>query len=432
MLVILLIFGFGLAGASYDTCKDTLSNNGYNFSDSQFHSFYEAANDPDNIYYINTHTDTLANDWASITSGDTSLSEWYDNYVFEASGNTSGSLSSVDSQWVENGLSESVTVWDSDLRSDAVLSSYGKNKKLITDGHGGYYIAEFTGSLSDKSLFYKVTHVDFNGNSTLFYNTQVIPTKPESSAGTYDYTYNHFDFYVVENPDGSQTVTVINDYKTMLSDGEAHPFSETRSEDFYFSDPASEDIVEEKGDQVDLAVNPDGSVTLPDGTVVYPNADGTYTIGGTDYSPSKVIPNINDLLKQLLDLQEQIKELDNSLQFEKDNADSLDVSESVDSAVGAYEGDLSEFLLNSRITQVFPFCLPFDFVRGMKLLSTSPVPPKFDINFDIPSFGAYPGTHNVITLDLGLYSKYFTVVRWVTTILFILSLCFLTYKLIKW
>ena len=171
---------------------------------------------------------------------------------------------------------------------------------------------------------------------------------------------------------------------------------------------------------------------MPDGTVVYPNADGTYTIGGTDYAPSKVIPNINDLLKQLLDLQERIDELENELQFEKEKDNVTDVSEAVDDAVASYEGDLSEFLLNSRITKVFPFCLPFDFVRGMKLLSTSPVPPKFDVNFDIPSFGAYPGTHNVITLDLGLYSKYFTVVRWVTTILFILSLCFLTYKLIKW
>lgn len=186
------------------------------------------------------------------------------------------------------------------------------------------------------------------------------------------------------------------------------------------------------GETSDVAINPDGSITLPDGTLVYPNSDGTYTINGTDYTPSTILPDINDLLKQLLDLQEQIKELENSLQFEKDKADSLDVSESVDAAVGAYDGDLSEFLLNSRITQVFPFCLPFDFVRGIKLISATPVAPKFDINFDIPSFGLYPGTHDVITLDLSVYSKYFNVVRWVSTVLFIISLCFLTYKLIKW
>lgn len=422
MLVILLVFGFGLAGASYDTCKDTLTNNGYNMSDSQYHSFYEAANDPDNINYINTHADTLSNDWSQIITGETSLSDWYDNYVIEASGNTSGTTSPVDSQWVENGVTESVTVWDDDLRADAYLQQYGKpGTRTISDGHGGYYQAVL--SSSDLGISYYVVHYDVDGRKKVLYN--ILEGMPES------YKYLYFDFHVVELEDGTQRAIVEKTYRRPPHDDET--FVKSEESIITFSNEKIGEIEEKKtGETTDVAINPDGSITLPDGTLVYPNSDGTYTINGTDYTPSTILPDINDLLKQLLDLQEQIKDLENSLQFDKDKADSFDVSESVDAAVGSYEGDLSEFLLNSRITQVFPFCLPFDFVRGLKLISSSPVPPKFDINFDIPSFGAYPGSHNVITLDLGVYSKYFNVVRWVSTVLFIISLCFLTHKLIKW
>lgn len=421
MLVILLIFGFGLAGASYDTCKDTLSNNGYNFSDSQFQSFYEAANDPDNINYINTHTDTLSNDWSLINSGESTLSEWYDNYVIEASGNTSGTTSPVDSQWVANGSSESVTVWAEDLRADAYLQQFGKPVKTITDGHGGYYQGVISRD-GDNGLSYTIYHYDVNGNRS---------TVHTDHTGSLDwYSSFNYDYTVTENPDGSQTVLLVN---TFIYEGQTRTDVLKTEKTVKFDTEKTGEIEEKKiGETTDVAINPDGSITLPDGTLVYPNSDGTYTINGTDYTPSTILPDINELLKQLLDLQEQIKELENSLQFEKDKADSLDVSESVDAAVGAYEGDLSEFLLNSRITQVFPFCLPFDFVRGIKLISATPVAPKFDINFDIPSFGLYPGTHDVITLDLSVYSKYFNVVRWVSTVLFIISLCFLTYKLIKW
>ena len=432
MVILLLIFGLGLSGASYSQCKDTLSSNGYNFTDSQYQSFYEAANDPDNINYINTHSDSLSNDWTLVSSGDTSLSEWYDNYVIEASGNTSGSsLSPVDSLWVEGGESQSVTVWDDDLREDAYLKLYGTHGKTVSDGHGGYYYSYIDNSSSSSTSVgtYFVYHYDSDGNSKrLFQGDVPVLSGPDVVYGTVSIYY---DFYIVENENGSQTCYTTQAKTVNNAKLEQVNYLNTYDSTLNFSDERTSEIEEQKGDPIELVVNPDGSITLPDGSLVYPNPDGTYTIGGTDYAPSKSIPDINDLLDQLLDLQQQLDEL-KKLQFDKDTTSSFDVSQSVEDAVGAYDGDLSEFLLNSRITQVFPFCLPFDFVRGLKLFSTSPVAPKFDINFDIPSFGAYPGTHNVISLDLGVYTKYFTVVRWSTTIIFIISLTLITSKLIKW
>lgn len=436
MFVILLIFGLGLSGASYNTCQNTLQSNGYNLTDSQYQSFYEAANDPDNIHYINTHSDSLAESWASISSGEISLTDWYNNYLVEAGGNESGSITPTDSQWKDTAEdTESVTVWDDDLRANAVYSHFGKNAKVIEDGHGGYYISVIEGDSTGANIgYYSLYHYDANGNCYKQFSGAIphLATTDDNSA--YGVLEIYYDYYVVENEDGSQTVTVTCTKKQKHpSLGEVVNFTDY-DHTYRFPTDRTGEIVEKKTDSTtDIVVNPDGSITLPDGTIVYPNSDGTYTINGTDYSPSKTVPGINDLLKQLLDLQDKVADLENELQLEKEKEEANEaISEAVDEAASSYSGDLSEFLLNSRITQIFPFCLPFDFVRGLKLFSTSPVPPKFDIDFDIPAFGAYPGTHDVITLDFSIYSKYFTVVRWVTTILFIISLTFITYKLIKW
>ena len=429
MLVILLIFGLGLSGASYNQCSNTLSNNGYNLSDSQLNSFYQAANDPDNIAYINTHSDTLSEDWNNITSGDISISEWYNNFVIESSGNTSSSSApSVDSIWAENTTSPSVSVWDSDIAADAYAQQFGQPRKIVSDGHGGYYEA-LINTHGDGSITYTVTHYDADGNKKELYRSY------NGMPQVYDYL--DFDFYVYELDDGTQKVVVKNTYRNSEDDEFKVNTYECIEE---FADEKTEEIEEKKtGDVVTVPINPDGSITLPDGTVVYPNADGTYTIGGVDYSvtdapidPSTIDPT--ELLKQLLAIQEKLDEAQDDFTFEDSEAAAEELIDSsvIDEAAAAYSGNLSEFLLNSRITQIFPFCLPFDFVRGLKLLSTTPVPPKFDVDFDIPAFGAYPGTHDVITLDLSVYSKYFTVMRWVTTIFFIISLTFITYKLIKW
>ena len=174
-------------------------------------------------------------------------------------------------------------------------------------------------------------------------------------------------------------------------------------------------------------LNPDGSVTY-NGVTYYPNSDGTITINNQAYDPRYDFTSYNnsalmDLLNYLIQL---INELENQLTYEEDNAYDGATSSSV-----AYEGELSEFIYNGSWATIFPFCIPWDFVRGVKLLSAKPEAPRFEIPFEGPKFGLFNGYSTVIVLDFSTYTKYFYVVRWFTTVCFIGGLCFITFKIVK-
>ncbi len=174
-------------------------------------------------------------------------------------------------------------------------------------------------------------------------------------------------------------------------------------------------------------LNPDGSVTY-NGVTYYPNSDGTITINNQAYDPRYDFTSYNnsalmDLLNYLIQL---INELENQLTYEEDNAYDGATSSSV-----AYEGELSEFIYNGSWATIFPFCIPWDFVRGVKLLSAKPEAPRFEIPFEVPKFGLFNGYSTVIVLDFSTYTKYFYVVRWFTTVCFIGGLCFITFKIVK-
>lgn len=174
-------------------------------------------------------------------------------------------------------------------------------------------------------------------------------------------------------------------------------------------------------------LNPDGSVTY-NGVTYYPNSDGTITINNQAYDPRYDFTSYNnsalmDLLNYLIQL---INDLENQLTYEEDNAYDGATSSSV-----AYEGELSEFIYNGSWATIFPFCIPWDFVRGVKLLSAKPEAPRFEIPFEVPKFGLFNGYSTVIVLDFSTYTKYFYVVRWFTTVCFIGGLCFITFKIVK-
>lgn len=174
-------------------------------------------------------------------------------------------------------------------------------------------------------------------------------------------------------------------------------------------------------------LNPDGSVTI-DGTTYYPNSDGTLTVNDHTYTPYIDFSAYNDtalldLLRLILRL---LEELDYPLDWEKDNT--YDGTTSLDVA---YTGTLSEFIYSGPWTTVFPFCLPWDLYRGIKLLSSAPEAPKFVIPFNIPAFGLFKGYSSEIVLDFTTYYKYFYVSRWFTTVIFVASLIFITFKIVK-
>ena len=180
-------------------------------------------------------------------------------------------------------------------------------------------------------------------------------------------------------------------------------------------------------DQGTFPLNPDGSVTI-DG-VTYYNADGSYSVNDNTYYPQIDLSAYNmDALMNLLEMiYQQLLDLENALEWEEDNTyeDAADVSLS-------YTGELSEFVYPTpKFMQVFPFCLPWDLVRGVKLLSSSPVAPKFVIPFEIPEFGMFKGYSSEIVLDFAQFDKYFHVVRWFSTVIFVTGLIFVTFKIVK-
>ena len=181
-------------------------------------------------------------------------------------------------------------------------------------------------------------------------------------------------------------------------------------------------------DQGTFPLNPDGSVTI-NGVTYYPNADGSYSVNNNTYYPQIDLSAYNmDALMNLLEMiYQQLLDLENALEWEDDNTyeDAADVSLS-------YTGELSEFVYPTpKFMQVFPFCLPWDLVRGVKLLSSSPVAPKFVIPFEIPEFGMFKGYSSEIVLDFAQFDKYFHVVRWFSTVIFVAGLIFVTFKIVK-
>ncbi|MCM1578136.1 MAG: hypothetical protein NC078_04975 [Ruminococcus sp.] len=173
-------------------------------------------------------------------------------------------------------------------------------------------------------------------------------------------------------------------------------------------------------------LNPDGTVDV-DGVGYTVNPDGSITIDGQKYYP-QINPAAYDdtALRNLLDeILDRLDDIEDELKFEDDIADELEFP-----AV-SYDGLMSEFLLDSRITQVFPFCLPFDFVRGVKLFSAEPETPVFKYSFKIPSIGAYKGDTVEIVIDFSPFEKLSVICRWVSTIAFMFTLIMITPKIVK-
>lgn len=193
--------------------------------------------------------------------------------------------------------------------------------------------------------------------------------------------------------------------------------------------------------QLPIAV--DGSITLPDGTKVYPNSDGTYNIDNRVYSPTYNIGAYDDsaLLGLLQQILQKVGELENKLEFEKEKEEDKELEDKQQEALdeldeatdAATDADvLSKYTYSSmKWANIFPFCIPWDFVRGVKLLSASPVAPKFTIPFEIPEFGSFGGYKSEIVLDFSEYETYFKPVRWFTTTFFLISLGFITFKIVK-
>lgn len=172
-------------------------------------------------------------------------------------------------------------------------------------------------------------------------------------------------------------------------------------------------------------VNADGTVTV-DGQDIPINDDGTVTINGDTYNVTYNLSNYDDTA--IIDLLQRILAKINQAQI-IDETPADDVSSI---PIPAVDADFADFQLSPSVATVFPFCIPWDLVRGIKLLAADPVAPRFEIPFNVPSFGeVFPGYEGTVVIDFAEYDKYFKVVRWGTFMIAMFGICFLTFKIVK-
>lgn len=168
-----------------------------------------------------------------------------------------------------------------------------------------------------------------------------------------------------------------------------------------------------------------------DGTQVTPdmlNPDGTVTIDGTTYSPSDYIDFEKFKDNAIIDLLNEIlKAIENAPVVSDQDKPLGDVDE-IEVTVPE---ELSDFTIPTGIVSVFPFCLPWDFVRGIKTLLAKPEVPVFKTEIDLTDFCGFD--LGVIPLEISFekWEPAVIIVRWFFLLLFIISLIMLTPKICK-
>ena len=175
-------------------------------------------------------------------------------------------------------------------------------------------------------------------------------------------------------------------------------------------------------------VNGDGTVTIGDETIPI-NDDGSVTVDGNPYYPDYDISpypgtSIGDLITTI------INNIDVVDETPTDDADKV-IDDALIDAPAIANTQFSSLLVPKTISTVFPFCIPRDFYIGIKMLSEEPEAPKFEVPFEIPEYGSFPGVKKMIVIDFSEYSSAFAVVRWVNYMLFMFAICFITFKIVK-
>jgi len=94
-----------------------------------------------------------------------------------------------------------------------------------------------------------------------------------------------------------------------------------------------------------------------------------------------------------------------------------------------YIPDLPDFDVPALITTKFPFCLPFDFIRGIRVLVVEPQPPIMEYNVGTEFQGHFIG--GKVKLDFTILNPLVRLLRWLETIGFCYVLMLVTKKLMK-
>lgn len=199
------------------------------------------------------------------------------------------------------------------------------------------------------------------------------------------------------------------------------------------------DVIESVNDNIsdNVASVPDAIGTVDIGGETYDvNADGTVTVGDTTYTinnDGSVTVNEGDDIKNYCPTYNFDVYEDSAIQdLIQDLIDTAENERYDDIEVPAVGIDvLDNMVLPKTISTVFPFCLPFDFVRGMKLFSAKPEVPHFEVEINVPAFLNIPAQTWKFVIDLEQFETLAVISRWLSMISFSYLLISLSVTIVK-
>lgn len=204
-----------------------------------------------------------------------------------------------------------------------------------------------------------------------------------------------------------------------------YPDGTTATDMLTFVDEVPESIGTVDIDGTTYDVNGDGTVTIGDETIPI-NDDGSVTVDDKPYYPDYDLspyddPAIKDLLTDILDNIDVVDDTTNDDTFDYDDVKVPSVG--IDA--------LDSMILPTGIFSVFPFCLPSDFVRGMKLFSAKPVTPHFELELKVPAILNVPAQTWKVVIDLEKFETLAKISRWLSLISFSFLLIQLSVTIVK-
>lgn len=433
VILLALIMGLGCFGASADYCQQAFNDAGYALTDSQLDTIVDIANDPYSKSFAQRHESALMDTYTKVTNGDGyTIAD-----IFVSQATYDPTLDALRAYWdtvmpdeaklgyaiAEGLISNAFGNSDTITVPQSALDHLGTTKRIYTADGGYFYMLMDTKPVNDQyyNCRYNLMYVDPTGAESQVLAGNFMPDIEHLESYT-------IDFDVVKTGDNTYNCII---YKTHWSGQQTvtdMPYEYTYE---LIANPDIADTVYDDTTTTQITINPDGTLTLPDGTVVSPNADGSYTIDGKNYYPDPAIPSDKDALGWIFSHVTDDKLDDIKFDDKTDSDTNTDVRENIDAQVAEYEGDLSEFMLGSGITQIFPFCLPFDLAKGIKLFVAQPTTPKFVIPINIPALLNFPAIKTEIVVDFSKYGTLVTLCRWFSTAGFIFFLIEVTFKIVK-
>ncbi|MEG0614617.1 MAG: hypothetical protein RR540_02585, partial [Oscillospiraceae bacterium] len=158
--------------------------------------------------------------------------------------------------------------------------------------------------------------------------------------------------------------------------------------------------------------------TFKDGTVALPVDDVGIDIGNPSIPYDPTLDKDTPITVPIPDIDTIVKQLEQDLVDGKVN--DLDIPDVIPDG-------LPNLIVSNRISEKFPFCVPFDFVRGIKLLVAVPEVPKVEKDLYVNFAGRKIG--GKIILDFKNYEPVAKLIRFLSTLGFIMVLLFCTKKL---